>query len=184
VSALALAILAGIALPVLLLSIPLRLSLRLALSPPEVVLTLGWPPRWLPEWRLRPGRPRRPEVAPPEAPAPARPPRRRLSRHRQRRLLAALPRFLGAMMMAFRVERLSLRGRFGTGDPALTGEVYGALAPMMFGTVGVPRVDLRLEPDFGRRTLSGEGQVVLCLRPIALAGPTLRFLWAGFGPTR
>jgi hypothetical protein len=179
VTAIALTVGLVAALILLLLSVPLRLSLRAASDPPVLDLAVGWPAGWLPDIHLGARRPR----------APKAPPRRDAAlqgggAERRRRALMALPRLLSGVVGALRVERLSLRGRFGAGDPALTGQIYGACAPLVFGTAGLPRLDLRVEPDFHRPCLSGEALAVLRLRPIRLALPALRFLWACYGPRR
>jgi len=186
VSALALAagaLLAAAGLLVAALAVPVRIALRVASRPQAVDLAIGWPVPWLPQLRLpRPGPPR-----------PAATSRRAVARRRRRhaaggrfrsRALPALPAFLSASLRAISVERLSLSARFGAGDPALTGQIYGACAPLVFGTVGLRRIELSLEPDFGRACLSAEGQAVFRIRPLALAGPGLRFLWACCGPVR
>jgi hypothetical protein len=182
-SLLAAMVLAVAALLILLLCVPLRMSFRFASDPPKVDISLGWPFGWMPEIRLG-GRGRRAREA---GAAPARispsPPRARPG-SRLPRALKALPSLLASVVRALRVERLRLHGRFGAGDPALTGQIYGACTPLVFGTAGMRGVDVRLEPDFARACLWAEGLAVLRLRPIALLGPVIRFVWASYGPRR
>lgn len=172
---------------ILLLVVPLRLSLHVASDPPALDVRVGWPVRWLPDVRLNPRARRKPGPSAATTGQARRGPGARRGRPGQSllpRALGALPGLLGGLLRALHIRRLCLSARFGAGDPALTGRIYGACTPLIFGTAGSDRFDLRLEPDFNRACLSAEGLAVLQVRPIALAGPALRFLWACYGPRR
>lgn len=90
-------------------------------------------------------------------------------------VLRALPGLLAAIVDRTRIDRLHLDLRFGTGDPALTGQVYGWLMPLVYGVGGASVADLRVRPEFDRVCLAGDAEVLLRLRPVSLAGPLFRF---------
>ena len=165
---------------------PFRLSVRLATEPPRFDLSVGLLGGWLPEIRL--ARPRRRRAKPPAGAASRSAPAGRRERSTRSdlpgRALHALPQLILAIPRALRIDRLRLHAAFGTGDPALTGEIYGALTPLIYGTAGVRPLDLQLLPDFTGVRLAAEMQAVLRVAPLALIGPVLRFGWACFGPRR
>lgn len=75
-------------------------------------------------------------------------------------------------------NRLSVDGRFGTGDPAETGEIYGSLTPLIYrAESSFPRLSIEIQPVFGAACL--EGQIIGRLRvtPLALVPPLTRFGW-------
>jgi hypothetical protein len=108
--------------------------------------------------------------------------RPRLRGERLRRVLAALPRLLAEGVERLTLEALTLDLRFGLADPAETGALYGALAPVIYGAGGAFGMPLRVVPEFSGPTLDGAGDGVLRLRPIRFAGPLLRLAWVAFGP--
>lgn len=153
-----------LALVLLALVLPLRLAVRIGTDPWLFDLRLapfagllGWVrlPRRAPRTKA-PKLPRKPSAAP------------RLP------ILRALPEFLVAVLDRIRIDRLHLDLRFGTGDPALTGQIYGWLMPLAYG-VGAT-ADLRIMPDFDRACLAGGAEVALRVTPLRLAGPLFR-LW-------
>ncbi|MCC0076608.1 MAG: DUF2953 domain-containing protein [Rhodobacter sp.] len=115
-----------------------------------------------------------------EAPAPA----ARLSRRRMWRMLRAVPALLQGLAGPVRLERLWLEARLGLDDPAETGQLFGALTPLVYGLGGAwpGRVSLQLAPEFSGPVLEGRGEVILSVVPVRWFGPGLRFAWAGFGP--
>lgn len=153
---------------VLALVMPLRLALRFGGSPWRYDLRvspfgglLGWIslPRPAPT-AMAPERSRKPGTPGTRPPGP---------------VLRALPGLLAAIIDRTRIDRLRLDLRFGTGDPALTGQVYGWLMPLVYGVGGASVADLRVRPEFDRVCLAGDAEVLLHLRPVRLAGPLFRF---------
>lgn len=69
-------------------------------------------------------------------------------------LLAALPRILA-------LKRVHVRGRFGLGDPARTGSVFGYLQSLGFALGRRLRIDL--QPDFTRSGFQGQLDLVVHL---------------------
>lgn len=93
---------------------------------------------------------------------------RTLSRH-MTRLMRALPGLVADTISGIHLDHLHAEGRFGLGDPAETGQVFGQLCPLLYGPPS-RRVHLALTPDFDRPCL--EGRVDLALH-LSLA----RLLW-------
>lgn len=120
----------------------------------------------------------------PEAQAEPKPSRRRSLGGHTGAMVGAAPRLLTGILGAFRIKALTLDGEFGLGDPAQTGQAFGILSPLIYGTSGTSRFRVALRPNFERYCLSG--QLAACFRvtPIALAPPILIFLWRVFGPAR
>ncbi|MGB0499200.1 MAG: DUF2953 domain-containing protein [Rubricella sp.] len=98
-------------------------------------------------------------------------------RSRKRRGFAAERRALVGVAEAIRFESLRARGRFGLGDPAETGAVFGLIAPLAYGTPSFDGVEIALEPDFGGLVLDGEIEAVFAIRPAALIAVGLTYLW-------
>ena len=98
-----------------------------------------------------------------------------------RLMVRALPAFLSALAGRIRIDRLRLDLRFGTGDPALTGQVCGWLMALAHGLGGAPSARLRVQPEFEQACLSGTAEVALSLTPLRLAGPLFRLWRAGQG---
>lgn len=88
-------------------------------------------------------------------------------------LLRALPRFLTDLVDRIRIDQLGLDLRFGTGDPALTGQIFGWLMSLAYG--GGNPVALRIVPDFDQTCLAGHADLVLRVSPVRLAGPLFQF---------
>jgi len=98
------------------------------------------------------------------------------------RAASALPRLLRDVLGVVRIEALVGEVEFGLSDPAATGEVYGALASLLFA---LPQSDQRrvtVRPVFHRRRLAGTLDARLSLTPAALAPPAVVFAWRVFGP--
>lgn len=111
-----------------------------------------------------------------------RPPRR----DRASRMLRAAPSLLRGLLGPVSVGRLRVHCRFGLDDPALTGQTFGLIAPLVYGCRWAwPRVaDVRVTPVFDRACLDGEADVAITFVPLRLLPPALRFAWASFGPRR
>lgn len=130
-------------------------------------------------------RPKEQATAQPETHLPAKPSEGRNRRKRARRsfqlrnLLHEIPALIGDTLAAFHIDRLMLHATFGTGDPAITGELYGFLCPLSYG-VPTERVQIAVTPDFAHRHFDGTGEVAFHFTPARLAWPTLRTGWRLF----
>lgn len=91
------------------------------------------------------------------------------------------PTLLRELLQRVHLEKLHLRGRFGLGDPADTGAVFGMLTPLIYGLSG-RRAVIELRPDFGDVCLEGRLEAGIRLTPIAFVPPILRYVWRVFGP--
>ncbi|UWQ60992.1 DUF2953 domain-containing protein (plasmid) [Leisingera caerulea] len=114
--------------------------------------------------------------------APKKPSRKR--RYETRRIVPAAGRLAAAVLRRIRIRALILDAKFGSGDPAETGQLYGTLAPLVYGTLPARRLQVSLEPVFGRAVLSGRAELDVSVVPAALIGPAVRFGWDAFGPVR
>lgn len=98
---------------------------------------------------------------------------------RLRRAARGMPDLLAGEIARLHVDRLSLETRFGTGDPADTGRIYGWLTPLIYG---IPRSSdaLSIVPDFDRACLVANGEAAVHFTPVALGGPVIRLAWNVF----
>lgn len=97
---------------------------------------------------------------------------------KRRATLDAVIDLVVGVLGRIRFNHLSVKGRFGTGDPAETGEIYGYLAPLAFGVnPPCPRVNLALEPVFDTACLEGSIVGELEVVPLRLIPPFARFGW-------
>ena len=109
---------------------------------------------------------------------------RDLFSRKSQRVAGATVRLLADILHRVRLETARLEMRFGIGDPAETGQVYGLLAPLIYGTASAPRTHVRIEPVFDRAVLSGRAELDMSLIPGTLLAPVIRFGWSAFGPER
>lgn len=170
-----------VALPVLVLCLPIHLRLR-AVADSDVsallevrILSGALPALWS-------GDPTKAKVR--NAPRRARTKRekrrprpRRQASDRVRRWaitgIRAVPEILGGTLRGVHLDHLRLHCRFGLEDPAETGTLFGRLCPILYGAP-IPRADLQIIPDFDGESLSGEVDLALHAVPLRLAWPTLR----------
>ncbi len=108
----------------------------------------------------------------------------RAARREPTRVASAALQFLRDVVRCVRIEEVRCHARFGCEDPADTGQVFGLLAPVLYGTAHARRLDLRIEPAFSGAVLSGRAEVALSLIPARLLPPVIRFGWIAFGPVR
>ena len=110
----------------------------------------------------------------------------RAGRMSGRRVLRAGPGLVGGVLRQIRLERLHVAARFGLGDPAETGRLFGMLAPIAYAPqwLGSKAVSVVLTPVFEVRCLSGAAEGALAVTPIRLLPPGLVFVWRVFGPGR
>ena len=117
-------------------------------------------------------------------------PRKKAKRHgRQRRTLQIrpMPILRGALRLIedvfgqIRVERAFCDVRFGFEDPATTGQAYGYLTPLIYGSDVASKVDFRFEPVFDRSVFEGHFALDISLVPARLIMPALRFAWTVLG---
>ena len=100
------------------------------------------------------------------------------------RLAGEFPALLRGLLRQIRFEEFRLQGRFGLGDPADTGTVFGMLTPILYGLPARRGVTIALVPDFDTACLDGRLRAALRITPVTLLPPILHFLWRVFGPMR
>lgn len=100
------------------------------------------------------------------------------------RMAGEIPALLRGLLRQIELEEFRLSGRFGTGDPADTGVVFGMVSPILYGLPARRRVSVELKPDFDEACLDGRLRAALRITPITLLPPILRFSWRAFGPLR
>ncbi|UWQ27139.1 DUF2953 domain-containing protein (plasmid) [Leisingera aquaemixtae] len=108
----------------------------------------------------------------------------RKRRYDPRRLAPAAGRLAAAVLRRIRIRALVLDAKFGLGDPAETGQLYGMLAPLVYGTLPARRLQVAVQPVFDRAELSGRAELDVTVVPAALIVPAVRFGWDAFGPVR
>ncbi|MCR9087802.1 MAG: DUF2953 domain-containing protein [Rhodobacteraceae bacterium] len=96
------------------------------------------------------------------------------------RMLRAVVRLLMDILYRIRIGQLTLDARFGLGDPAATGQTYGALMPVVYAAAAFPGVRMNLVPVFDIAELTGAARLNVSLIPVTLIGPALRFGWQAF----
>ncbi|NNF73405.1 MAG: DUF2953 domain-containing protein, partial [Rhodobacteraceae bacterium] len=121
----------------------------------------------------------KPEPKPPATKATR---KRRLPKVNPRRVFRAALRLLPELFGSLRLDTLKLDLRFGSGDPAETGEVYGMLKAIEYGLAGASRVEVLIEPVFDRAVFAGRAALDVTLTPARLIPPIARFGWRAFGP--
>lgn len=102
-----------------------------------------------------------------------RPPKPRKARHRQMPPPGAVLRLVTDILARIRIRRLRIGGVVGLGDPAATGQLYGAICTLKYGLPGGPAV-IDVVPDFGAPRFQGRAEGVFSVRPLALVPPALR----------
>lgn len=110
--------------------------------------------------------------------------KRRSAPRDPRALFSAVLRFVTDLLGCIRVGRLNVDAHFGLGDPAMTGEAFGMLSPMIYAAPAFPGVHVRIVPDFDRTVLTGAADIAFSVVPIRLLGPIIRLGWHIFGPAR
>lgn len=181
----------GVVLALVLLAVatPIHLALSAELGPaPRLCLRLRLFGGATPQFRIV-DTSRSPSAPVPEAAASTRAPARR-GRRRQRRkagrwrlpegaagrLLRALPDFLRREIRRIHIDRLSLDGDIGLGDPADTGRLFGYIMPLCHA-LHLPRTRIDLRPDFSRSRLDGRADAALHFTPLSLMVPVLQLGW-------
>lgn len=186
IAGLTLVVLAGLV--VVLLAVPVELALQVERRErTRVDLLVGWlaglvtqritlaggPPETAP-----PAPPAPPEVEEAEEPPPAEPEpegpsgldraRQGLALVRSEGFLSHTGRWLKRLVTSFSVRRLSLWLRFGTGDPADTGRLYGRFQAAMPVAYATPSIDVDLRPEFERTVFEAGGELCLRVTPLRL----------------
>lgn len=94
---------------------------------------------------------------------------------------AAFP-LISVVLACLHIDKAMLDLRFGADDPAETGQIFGILAPMVFGVEGGQRFHFSVEPVFDRAVFDGCAAVDVTMIPARLIYPVARFGWSAFGP--
>ncbi|WP_370399732.1 DUF2953 domain-containing protein [Sulfitobacter sp. JB4-11] len=104
--------------------------------------------------------------------------------HDPMRLLRAAVRLVLDILQRVRIDTARLDMQVGLGDPAETGQAYGMLAPLIYGSAAMPRVHIHVEPIFDRAISRGGADLNLSVVPFTLIKPLLRFGWSAYGAKR
>jgi len=76
-------------------------------------------------------------------------------------------------MRRIHFDSLNVDIRFGTGDPAETGQIFGLATPFIYGFPS-DAVSVSLQPDFVQECFRGRIEAALHFIPVALLGPIVR----------
>jgi hypothetical protein len=119
-------------------------------------------------------RPQRPKAKK----APGKPHRRRKSERSSGLKMRSVNDLFWQLLDCIEIRQLSVEGRFGTGDPAETGQIFGLLSPLIHGLGPIcsrGRIDLR--PEFREACLEGHLVGEIAVTPFRLVPPFARFGW-------
>lgn len=103
-------------------------------------------------------------------------------RQRSRNFLRPALRLGADILHAIDLGEVMVDLRFGFDDPAETGEVFGKVAPLVYGLSNSRKIHVNVAPNFHQAALNGRAEMDLILIPAALFVPALRFGWSAFGP--
>lgn len=81
-----------------------------------------------------------------------------------------------------RVDSAKVDVTLGLGDPADTGQAFGLLAPFVYGSCAMRRVQVQVEPVFNRAVFRGRAELSISLIPVFLLPPLVVFGWSVLGP--
>jgi hypothetical protein len=84
-------------------------------------------------------------------------------------------RFVRDVLGQAHIRDFVLRARYGLDDPAETGQVYGALAPLLV-LASVNRLNVQCTPDFARSSFEGACSGTLSIRPLSVVAVVGAFL--------
>lgn len=96
-------------------------------------------------------------------------------------VVRAASRLIVEIASEVRIHNAALDLRFGTSDPAETGQIFGALTPLIYGG---RCVELSVEPVFDAAVFDVRAAVDVTVTPARLLPAFLRFGWAVVGPGR
>jgi hypothetical protein len=108
---------------------------------------------------------------------PARGPRIALAVLRSPGFLVRAGRFLLSLRRLLKVESLFVHSEFGFDDPADTGQVYGALSPLLAAATAAG-LDLDCRPNFLQSCFDGAAGATLRIRPLAVMSTIAGFLFS------
>lgn len=84
-------------------------------------------------------------------------------------------RLLGSLAREVNLRRARVNGRFGLGDPAKTGYMYGVIQAVEASLPKRRKLQIRLEPDFREQVFCGRLDICLHLSLVRFAASLLRF---------
>lgn len=99
-----------------------------------------------------------------------------------RRMIGNIPRLFGDFLSQIRLQKVTVNGRFGLGDPADTGTVFGVLCPIIFGASSTQHFDITVVPDYDQACFVGKVEASVSIIPLRLIPPIARFSWRSFSP--
>jgi len=95
------------------------------------------------------------------------------------RLIPEIPSTIKNTLRGIHIDALRVRGEFGLGDPADTGQVFGMLAPLIYIPQN-PKFNVMLAPNFNTACAHGNAEAALHFTPIRLSLPALKLAWRAF----
>jgi Protein of unknown function (DUF2953) len=98
-----------------------------------------------------------------------------------KRMIRNVPHLLGDILRQFKFRKLVVEARFGLGDPADTGTVFGAFCPIIYGVLPARRFCIDVVPDYERACFDGSIDAIGTIIPLRLVPPFIRFSWRSFG---
>ena len=107
----------------------------------------------------------------------ARKDKRRRRKRPSRVTFGAISDVIREVLACIRFSALEVEGKFGTGDPAETGQLYGYLSPIIFTLGARQGADILIEPVFDEACFQGRVSATLEVVPFELIPPLSRFGW-------
>lgn len=97
------------------------------------------------------------------------------------RMIRAAPRLLIGLVRPIRLTRLSLDADIGLGDPADTGQLYGAIEALLRPLPLPSLATVAIRPDFTGPRAEGTLDAEIRFVPVAFVPPLVAFGWRVFG---
>ena len=98
------------------------------------------------------------------------------------RFVTAALKLIVEILRRVSIVRFRIDADLGLGDPAQTGQLFGFLAPVVYGGPRTSKISIDLRPDFVSARASGQIDIELSFVPAAFILPGVRFAWRAFGP--
>ena len=105
-------------------------------------------------------------------------------KRKPQRIVSSAVQLVRDIIHCIRLNAATCDLTFGLGDPCDTGQAFGFMTPLIYGTSASDRVCLNVVPDFDRAVFTGRMAVDFSFVPVALLAPVARFGWSTMGPRR
>lgn len=97
-------------------------------------------------------------------------------------MIIAGPELIISVLKKIRLDAGRIELDFGFDDPAVTGELFGRLAPVSYSGLGSESCIFLIRPDFNQTRFNVKANVSLRFTPLRLVPPALAFAWKVWGP--